>query len=94
MNIHCASLAGKNLLDVVLGQLFDDLTEDLILQRFSLQSALKDLIGELIDRTASLRGVVAHVLHDRYDRVKGQTEETAVRHSKHYEGNTVNCRGY
>lgn len=84
----------QNLLNVILCQLLDDLTEDLVLQRFSLQSALKDLISELIDRTTSLRGVVAHVLHDRYDRVKGQNEGTAVRHSKFYKGNTINCKGY
>lgn len=68
------------LLDVVVGQLFEDLTEDLVLERLSLQRALKNLIGELVDRTHPFGGVVAHVLHHgcrqvlRTMAVKGQLQ--------------------
>lgn len=53
----------ESLLDVVVGQLFEDLTEDLVLERLGLQRSLKDLIGELVDRTHPFGRVVAHVLH-------------------------------
>lgn len=53
----------KGLLDVVVGQLFEDLTEDLVLEWLGLERSLKDLIGELIDRTHPFGWVVTHVLH-------------------------------
>ncbi len=37
------------ILDVVVCELFDDLTVDLIFQRFSLQRSFKDLVCQLID---------------------------------------------
>lgn len=36
-------------LDVVVGELFDDLTVDLIFQRFSLQRSFKDLVCQLVN---------------------------------------------
>lgn len=36
-------------LDVVVGELFDDLTVDLVFQRFGLQRSFKDLICQLVD---------------------------------------------
>lgn len=55
----------KGLLDMVVSQLFEDLTEDLVLERLGLQCSLKDLICELVDRTHPFGWVVAHVLHYR-----------------------------
>lgn len=36
-------------LDVVVSELFDDLTVDLIFQRFGLQRSFKDLVRQLVD---------------------------------------------
>lgn len=68
----------KVLLDVVVGQLFEDLTEDLVLQGLSLQRSLKNLIGELVDRAHPFGGVVAHVLHHGFRQVLRKMAETGT----------------
>lgn len=59
-----------DLLDVIVGELFENLTEDLVFERLGLQGSFKDLIGELVDRAHSFGRVVAHILHHRYSSVK------------------------
>lgn len=61
----------SDLLDVIVGELFQDLTEDLVFERLSLQRSLKDLVGELVDRTRPFGWVVTHVLHHRCSRGQG-----------------------
>lgn len=60
---HKVHVCFKGLLDMVVGQLFEDLTEDLVLERLGLQCSFKDLICELVDRTHPFGRVVTHVLH-------------------------------
>lgn len=48
---------------MIVGQLFENLTEDLVFERLGLQRSLKDLIGELVDGAHPLGRVVTHVLH-------------------------------
>lgn len=52
-------------LDIVVCQLFQDLTENLILHGFGLQGSFKDLIGELVNGAHAPGWVVAHVLQHR-----------------------------
>lgn len=65
-------------LDVVVRQLLQDLTENLILQRFGLQGSFEDLICELINGAHALGRVVAHVLHHRYSRRQGQHQRLTL----------------
>lgn len=58
-------------LDVVVGELFDDLTVDLVFQGFGLQRSFKDLVRQLVDRARPFGRVVAHVLHHRWDKRQG-----------------------
>lgn len=37
------------ILDVVVSELFDDLTVDLVFQRFGFQRSFKDLVGQFVD---------------------------------------------
>lgn len=55
---------------VVVGQLLQDLHIYLVLEGFSLQGALKDLVSELVDRARPLGWVVAHVLEHGWGAVK------------------------
>lgn len=52
----------SDILDVILSELFEDLTVDLIFEWLCLQRSLKDLVGQLVDRTRSLGRVVTHIL--------------------------------
>lgn len=56
--------------DVVVGQLLQDLHIHLVLEGLGLQGALKDLVGELVDRAHPLGRVVAHVLEHGWGAVK------------------------
>lgn len=58
---------------MVVCELFDDLTVDLILQRFGLQRPFKDLVCQLVHRASPFGRVVAHVLHDRWALRQGIT---------------------
>ena len=60
-----------DLLDVVVGELLDDLAVDLVLQRLGLQRALEYLVGELVDGACPFGRVVAHVLHHRWGHRQG-----------------------
>lgn len=67
-------MASVYTLDVVVSELFDDLTEDLVFQRFGLQRSFKDLVRQLVDRARPFGRVVAHVLHHRWDKCQGVTQ--------------------
>lgn len=64
-------ISDPHLLDVIISELLENLTEDLIFERLSLQRPFKDLIGELVDRTRPFGRVVAHILHHRYSQSQG-----------------------
>lgn len=55
----------SHLLYVIVCQLLEDLTEDLVFERLGLQCSFKYLIRELVDRTPPFGRVVAHILHHR-----------------------------
>lgn len=69
-------MCASDLLDVIVSQLFENLTEDLVFERFGLQRSFKDLIGELVDRTHSFGRVVTHILHHRWSRGQGHQRLT------------------
>lgn len=66
---------GVSSLDVVVGELLDDLTEDLIFQGLGLQGSFKDLVRQLIDGARSSGRVVAHVLHHRWAQRQGTNNQ-------------------
>ena len=69
-NLVCACVSG--VLNVIIGELFEDLTEDLVFERLGLQRSFKDQICELVDWTDPFGRVVAHVLHHRCSWSQGQ----------------------
>lgn len=66
-------------LDVVVGELLDDLTVDLVFQRFRLQRSFKDLVRQLVYGARPLGRVVARVLHHRWDKRQGTKLQAATR---------------
>lgn len=54
------------LLDVIVCELFENLTVDFVFERLRLQRPFKYLIGELIDGSHPFGRIVAHIFHHRY----------------------------
>lgn len=63
-------------LDVVVSELLDGLTVDLVFQRLRLQRSFKDLVCQLVDGARSLGRVVAHVLHHGWSGGQGRQPTT------------------
>ena len=70
-NVNARLLHLSHLLDVIICELFENLAEDLVLERLGLQRSFKYLIGELVDRSHPFGWVVAHILHHRCGRSQG-----------------------